>query len=113
LRGVASRAVECSHARNGYTDFAAMMRHPGNFGDTARLWPSDRSLAKPLAIRSLTEAESICNPAARIVYTLVPGDDFGPPTGLSDMTKREPLMRHDALNKHPRRWGSGCAPGRP
>jgi enterochelin esterase-like enzyme len=55
---------------------------------------------------------ALVNPATRIVYTLVPGDGFGPPTGFSDMKKRLPLMRYDALNKRPQRWGSACAPGR-
>jgi enterochelin esterase-like enzyme len=56
---------------------------------------------------------ALVNPAARIAYILVPGDDFGPPTGFPDMRKRRPLMRYDALNKHPQRWGSACAPSRP
>ena len=55
----------------------------------------------------------LVNPAARITYILVPGDDFGPPNGFPDMSQRQPLMRYDALNKHPQRWGSGCAPSPP
>lgn len=53
---------------------------------------------------------ALVDPTARITYVLVPGDDFGPPTGFSDMDRRLPLIRHDALNKHRRRWGSGCVP---
>jgi enterochelin esterase-like enzyme len=56
---------------------------------------------------------ALVDPAARITYILVPGDDFGPPTGFPDMDKRLPLMRYDALNEHPQRWGSGCAPSPP
>jgi enterochelin esterase-like enzyme len=56
---------------------------------------------------------ALVNPASRITYILVPGDDFGPPTGFSDMNRRVPLIRYDVLNKHPQRWGSGCAPSPP
>jgi Domain of unknown function (DUF3327) len=49
---------------------------------------------------------ALVDPAARIIYTLVPGDGFGPPSGFADFQKRLPLMRHDALNRHPQRTGS-------
>lgn len=59
-----------------------------------------------LAGTSVFAHSALADPAARITYTLLPGDDFGPPTGFSDFEKRLPLMRHDALNKHPQRMGS-------
>lgn len=49
---------------------------------------------------------ALVDPAARIAYNLVPGDDAGPLTGLSDLEKRRPSIRYDALNKHPLRGPS-------
>jgi enterochelin esterase family protein len=49
---------------------------------------------------------ALVDPAARIVYNLLPGDDAGPPTGLPELVKRLALLRSDALNKHPLRGPS-------